>query len=390
MRKIEIFDTTCRDGEQATRFKDGMKSKIIIARELRDLGVSTIEAGFPKSSDEDFRAVQQIAREIHGPYICALARCVKEDIDSAWEAIKENEKPTLHVFTFMVDPKSMAAYGLDEFDKIVEQSARFVKYAKTIMGGKGRVEFSAQNATLGEPESIYKIYSAAIKAGADVVNIPDTAGYSLPNEVFDFVSKFIENVEGAKNVIVSTHCHNDLGNATANSIAAVQAGATQVECTINGLGERAGNAALEEVVMNLITRREKLDVEISINTALFGKISRLVSEHANTLVQPNKAVVGSNAFNHSSGIHQDGVKKGAMYEIMDPASVGWEGESFEITARSGKAGYQHRLERLGYTPEEITHKITEIVAKGKQLSDKKGILDDGDLRLLADEFITKL
>lgn len=391
MRKIEIFDTTCRDGEQATKgFKDGLKSKLLIAHSLKELGVSTIEAGYPKSSEEDFKAVKQIAKEIHGPYICALARCVKEDIDSAWEAIKENEKPTIHIYTFMIDPKSLKAYGIEEFDKIVSKSAGFVRYAKDLMKGKGRVEFSAQNATLGNPDEVYKIYSEVIKAGADVVNIPDTAGYSWPDEIFDFVSKFIKNVRGADKVIVSTHCHNDLGNATANSIAAVRAGTTQVECTINGIGERAGNAAVEEVVMNLVTRKEKLNIELSINTSLFGRISGLVSEHSNMPVQANKAIVGSNAFRHSSGVHQDGVKKGASYEIMNPEKVGWSGESFEITSRSGKAGYQHRLERLGYNLEKIMPKITEIVVKGKQLSDKKGMLDDSDLKLLVNEIIPNI
>jgi 2-isopropylmalate synthase len=336
MRKIEIFDTTCRDGEQATEggFKDGVQSKILIAKRLVELGVSTIEAGFPGSSQGDFEAAQMIAREIHGPYVAALAHCERAAIDAAWAAIKDNESPTIHVFTYMIDSKSLDAYGKDVFERdIVRPSFDSVRYAKRLMGGRGRVEFSAQNATLGIPGQVFQVYSAAIEAGADVVNLPDTAGYSYPNEVYAFFSNFLANVPSARNIIISTHCHNDLGNATANTVAAIMAGATQAECTINGIGERAGNASLEEVVMNFRTRKGS-DFHVTINTELFGEISRLVSDHSQIGVQQNKAVVGAGAFRHSSGIHQDGVLKGAAYEIMSPGEVGWDGESIEITARS--------------------------------------------------------
>jgi len=386
--EVEIFDTTCRDGEQATDgFKDVIESKLLISQRLAKLGVSTIEAGFPISSPADFEAVQRVAREVHGPYICALARCKKEDIDRAWEAIKDNEKPTLHVFTFMVDPKSLEAYGLTEFKEVIRQSVWAVEYSRELMQGKGRVEFSAQNAIVGKVEQVHQLYSEVIKARADVVNLPDTAGYSFPFEVFNFVSNFRENVEGADKVIVSTHCHNDLGNATGNSVAAVRAGARQVECTINGIGERAGNASLEEVVMNLRTRRRDLGVDTKVKTEMLGEISWLVSDHSGYIVQPNKAIVGANAFRHSSGIHQDGVIKGAGYEIMDPESVGWTGESFEITSKSGKAGYMRRLKRLGYDKEELGKYIEEISRVGDDVTDEKGKLNDVDLRFLADEIM---
>jgi len=389
--KVEIFDTTCRDGEQATDgFKEGIESKLFITKKLAELGVSTIEAGFPKSSEGDFKAVQRIAREIQGPYICALARCKKEDIVPAWEAIKDNEKPTLHVFTFMVDPESLSAYGKDDFKEIIKQSVESIKYSKELMQGKGRIEFSAQNATIGNREQIFELYSKAIKAGADVVNHPDTSGYSFPFEIFDFVTAFKANVKGADKVIISTHCHNDLNNATSNSIAAIRAGAKQIECTINGIGERAGNAALEEVVMNIRTRRKTLEVDTKIKTKMLGAISWIVSDHSGYIVQPNKAIVGANALRHSSGIHQDGVRKGAKYEIMSPESVGWIGESFEITARSGKAGYMLRLERLGYKKETIGTKIEDIVAKGNILSDEKGKLNDIDLRWVTEECINPI
>lgn len=388
MQKIEIFDTTLRDGEQSTGgFKNGIESKLLIARKLNELGVSTIEAGFPISSQADFEAVQKIAREIHGPYICALARCKKEDIESAWEAIKDSEKPTLHVFTFMVDPKSLEAYGKSDFSHIIIDSIFAVKYAKELMKNKGRVEFSAQNATIGNKKQIHELYSWVIKTGADVVNLPDTAGYSFPDEIFDFVKDFRKNVEGADKIIISTHCHNDLGNATANSIAAVRAGTIQVECTMNGIGERAGNASLEEVVMNIKTRRERLGLYLDVDTKILGEISKIVSDHSGYIVQPNKAIVGSNAFRHSSGVHQDGVRKGAGYEIIDPKDVGWDGESFEITSRSGKSGYLHRLERLGYDKGQLEKFIEKIVEVGKILTDEVGKLDDADLRYVTDELI---
>jgi 2-isopropylmalate synthase len=387
--EVEIFDTTCRDGEQATDgFREGIESKLLIAKKLSGLGVSTIEAGFPRSSEGDFEAVQRIAREIQGPYICALARCVKDDIDKAWKAIKDNEKPTLHIFTFMVDSESLSAYGKEDFEDIIKQSTEAAGYAKELMKGKGRVEFSAQNATIGDRNQIFELYSKTIKAGADVVNLPDTSGYSFPFEIFGFVSAFRKNVEGSDKVIVSTHCHNDLGNATANSIAAIQGGVRQVECTINGIGERAGNAALEEVVMNMRTRRKTLGADTKIKTEMLGEISWMIRDHSEFTVQPNKAIVGSNAFRHSSGIHQDGVRKGAKYEIMDPESVGWIGESFEITARSGKGGYIPRLERLGYQREIIEPVIADIVKSGKKLCDEKRKLDDIDLRWITDEKIS--
>lgn len=389
MRHIEIFDTTCRDGEQATKgFKEGIESKIIIAKKLQDLGVDTIEAGFPKSSDNNFQAVQMIARQVHGPYICALARCLESDIDPAWEAVKDNEKPTIHVFTFMVDPKSLQAYGINEFNEIIKQSVHGVAYAKELMKGKGRVEFSAQNAVLGDKDRMYQLYSEVIAAGADVVNLPDTAGYSLPDEIFYFVTNFKKNAIGASNVIISTHCHNDLGNAVANSIAAVMAGARQVECTINGIGERAGNAALEEVVMNIRTRKDKLKAHTNIQTKSLGELSKIVSEHSGLVVQPNKSIVGSNAFKHDSGIHQDGVLKGAGYEIIKPEEVGWDGESIEITSGSGKKGYMHRLETLGYNPKTLAYYIDQIVANGKRLTDElKHELNDLDLRVIADSIL---
>lgn len=387
---VEIFDTTLRDGEQSLldgKFINGIDSKLLIAKKLVELGVQTIEAGYPYSSQGDFEAVEKVAREISGPYICALAMCKEKQINVAWNAIKDNKKPTIHVYTFMVDKKSLAAYGIKEFGRVISDSVKSVEYAKKLMNGKGRVEFSAQNATIGNPKQIYELYSKVISAGADVINLPDTAGYSLPHKIHEFVEQFIANVKNSNNAVISIHCHDDLRNATSNSIAAVRAGARQIECTINGIGERAGNTATEEVVMNIKTHKADLKIDTDINTRLFGDISRIVSDHSGFIVAPNKAIVGSNAFKHISGVHQDGIKKGVNYEIMNPKEVGWDNESFTITSKSGKSGYLHRLERLGYNLNELKGSIQQIVDFGKQLSDSVGKLHDLDLRVITDNIL---
>ena len=381
MREVEIFDTTLRDGEQSVKggFKHGIESKLEIARMLRDLNVATIEAGYPSSSDGDFEAVSAIAHEIEGPYIAALAHMDKDAIARAWQAVRHSAKPTVHIFTYMVDPDSLQAYGKD-FGKIIGQAVDIARFTRDLV--KGRVEFSAQNATLAPREQVFELYEKIIAEGIDIVNLPDTSGYSQPDEIFDFFADFRKNVKGAGGVIISSHAHNDLGNATANSNAAVRAGAGQVECTINGLGERAGNAALEEVVMNIWKRGKAIgNTRTSIRTPLLMQASRIVSSHSGYLVQPNKPIVGENAFRHSSGIHQDGVAKGAIYEIMPPEIVGWDGESFELTARSGKKGVWYRLNRMGYC-QPVEWVQANIMPIYKPLADEKGRIDDIDLRCL--------
>ena len=407
LNKIDILDTTLRDGEQATQgFKDGKDSKLEIAHKLTELGVDTIEAGFPHSSPKDFEAVSAIAKEVKGPYIAALARTIKEDIDKAWEAIKSNEKPTLHVFTYMVNKDAIDSYKITP-KEIMDESVKGVSLARSLIGDKGRVEFSAQNLIFAVLEALKNkdndslnfladLYGKTIEAGADIINLPDTEGRVLPTQMKDAVEYLLGSVGekySLKNKIVSVHCHNDLGNAVANSIAAISAGATQIECTINGIGERAGNAALEEVVMNIWTHKEYLKAYTNIKTEKLNEISRIVSDHTGWDISPNKPIVGQNVFRHSSGIHWDGKEKGEnagkkIYEIFNKEIVGWTGESNQLTARSGKRGVHARLLRLGYkiSINEVESKVMPIYTG---IADEKKLLDDIDLRAIMDEVYPK-
>ncbi len=400
-RKIEVFDTTLRDGEQACQEFRTKKSKYIIAEALRELGVDTIEAGFPASSQKDFNDVREIAEKINGPYICGLATTDNKIISRTWDAIKASPKPTVHVFTIMTSEGGLISYGKDPSD-IVRASASAVKHARDIMDGRGRIEFSAQNAIRALVESrqdgkaflaefIGNLYQAVSEAGADVLNIPDTEGYAHPDHITYAIDLFRQIVPAASDRMLSIHNHNDLGLATATTLKAIDSGVHQVEVTMNGLGERAGNCSLEEVIQNIAIHSDRYDISSNVDRKLLNYVSRIVAEHSGIDVHYNKAVVGENAFRHSSGIHQDGVVKAMnkgknLYQLCAPEDVGWTGEPHQITARSGKMGVKLRLARLGYDFPDRTI-ISEIVPIVKSLADEKGVLDNLDLRVIADSLI---
>ncbi|MEM6699506.1 MAG: 2-isopropylmalate synthase [Bacteroidota bacterium] len=342
--KVYIFDTTLRDGEQVPGCKLNTSQKLEIALQLEQLGVDVIEAGFPISSPGDFRSVEVISENLKDPIICGLSRAVKKDIKTAAEALIKARRPRIH--TGIGTSPSHVQYKLRTTrEDVIERSVAAVKYAKSFVED---VEFYAEDAGRTDNEYLARVIEAVIKAGATVLNIPDTTGYCLPEEYGSKISYLLENVKGIHNCIVSTHCHNDLGLATANSVAGAQHGARQVECTINGIGERAGNTSLEEVVM-VLKQHPHLNLETGINTRLLNSISRLVSDKMGMPVQPNKAIVGDNAFAHSSGIHQDGViKRRDTYEIIDPLEVGVDQSKIVLTARSGRAALAYRAKNIGY------------------------------------------
>jgi len=342
--QVQIFDTTLRDGEQVPGCKLNTPEKLIIAERLDELGVDIIEAGFPISSPGDFNSVVEISKLVKNATVCGLTRANMKDIDAAGEALKHAIKPRIH--TGIGTSESHIKYKFNSTpEKIIERAKDAIKYAKTYVED---VEFYAEDAGRTDNVFLARICEEAIKAGATVLNIPDTTGYCLPEEYGAKMKYLMENVKGIENVVLSCHCHNDLGLATANSIAGVQNGARQIECTINGLGERAGNTALEEVVM-ILKQHPYLNLDTNINTQLLYSTSQMVQHHMGILVQPNKAVVGENAFAHSSGIHQDGViKNRATYEIMDPIEVGVTESSIVLTARSGRAALAYRAKKIGF------------------------------------------
>ncbi|TPE46100.1 2-isopropylmalate synthase [Pontibacter mangrovi] len=378
-QKIQIFDTTLRDGEQVPGCKLNKEEKLVIARQLEELGVDVIEAGFPVSSPGDFDAVRAIARQTKQATVCGLSRAVEEDIRVAAEALKEARYPRLH--TGIGTSESHVKYKLRlTQEQVLERAVQAVKLAKSFVED---VEFYAEDAGRTDNEFLARICSAAVKAGATVLNIPDTTGYCLPQEYGAKIKYLYEHVEGIENVCLSTHCHNDLGLATANSIAGAINGARQIECTINGVGERAGNTALEEVVM-IMRQHPYLDLYTSVNSRLLTETSTLVSHMMRMPVQPNKAIVGANAFSHSSGIHQDGViKNRSTYEIIDPKEVGVDSSSIVLTARSGRAALAYRLQKLGYTLEKEMLDIayTSFLA----VADVKKEVLDHDLHQLVEE-----
>ncbi len=381
MDRVIIFDTTLRDGEQAAGASLTSAEKLEIAKQLEKLGVDVIEAGFPISSPGDFEAVQLIAREVKNCTICALSHATSEAVDRAWEAIKEAKRPRIHVFLSASDIHLM--YQLRKTrDEILELACDMVARAKRYTED---VEFSPMDATRTEPAFLYRILEAVIDAGATTVNIPDTVGYAIPAEFGDLIASIIEKVPNIHKAVLSVHCHDDLGLAVANSIEAVRRGARQVECTINGIGERAGNASLEEFVMALKTRSDFLKLTTNINTTQIYRTSRLVSEITGFVVQPNKAIVGANAFRHQSGIHQDGViKKSITYEIIDPKSVGVTASSLVLGKVSGRHAFKERLAELGYT---LEGEAFERAFKAfKELADKKKEVTDKDIEsLIAEE-----
>jgi 2-isopropylmalate synthase len=318
-KRIYVFDTTLRDGEQSPGVSLNVQDKLEIARELVKLRVDVIEAGFPIASIGDFEAVKAVAQHVKGATIAGLARASKLDIDRAWEAIQPAEAPRIHTFIATSDIHLQYKLKLTR-DEVLERAITAVKYAKKYTSD---VEFSAEDASRSDPEFLYKIFTAVITAGATTINIPDTVGYTTPHEFGKLIRGIKENVPNIDKAIISVHCHNDLGMAVANSLAALENGAQQLECTINGLGERAGNAALEELVMALHTRKDYYNVDLNINTREIYRASRLVSTLTGVNVQPNKAIVGANAFAHESGIHQHGVlNNSSTYEIMKPETIG--------------------------------------------------------------------
>ncbi|MBL6990869.1 MAG: 2-isopropylmalate synthase [Bacteriovoracaceae bacterium] len=383
MKNVLIFDTTLRDGEQALQRALSRREKIVIAKQLAKLNVDVIEAGFPISSPEDFKSVETIAKEIQGPIICGLSRAVEKDIDACASALKHAKRPRIHTFLATSDIHMEKKFRKTQ-EQVVEMAVQAVTYARRFCDD---VEFSCEDAGRTSLELLYHIVESVIKAGATTVNIPDTVGYTVPSEFGTIIKNVFNNVPNIDKTVVSVHCHNDLGLAVSNSLAAVQAGARQVECTMNGLGERAGNAALEEIVMILGTRQKLLNLSTNIKTQELYPSSKLVSRICNVSVQQNKAVIGKNAFSHSSGIHQDGVlKEKSTYEIMSPQTIGREDKTFNLTGRSGRHVIKHRLEKLGYAPGY--YDLDKIYDSFLALADKKGQVFDDDLELLmeADAF----
>jgi len=382
--RVIIFDTTLRDGEQAAGGTLNVQEKLDIARQLERLGADVIEAGFPVTSPGDFDAVSLIAKEIRTPVICALARAHPKDIDGAWEAVKQAKHPRIHVFLSASDIHMLHQLKKSR-EEVLEMSRSMVARAKQYTDD---IEFSPMDASRAEPGYIYQVLQAVIDAGATTVNIPDTVGYAIPTEFGDLIEGIFQNVPNIDRAVVSIHCHDDLGLAVANSLEAVKRGARQVECTINGIGERAGNASLEEIVMAIKTRGDLFDLTTNIRTAQIYKTSRLVSELTGFPVQPNKAIVGANAFSHESGIHQDGViKMPITYEIMDPRTVGIPASSLVLGKTSGRHAFRERLAELGYSLSEQDFNRAFIAFK--ELADKKKKVTDKDIEsLIAEELRT--
>ena len=380
-RKIHIFDTTLRDGEQSPGASMNTEEKLIVAQQLIRMGVDVIEAGFPISSPGDFRSVQEIGRLAGDSCtVCGLTRAVDKDIDRAAEALKTAKRPRIHT-GLGVSPSHLRDKLHITEEECIERARHCVSYAKRYVED---VEFYAEDAGRSDQDFLIRVIQAAVDAGATVVNIPDTTGYSLPEAFGARIKSLSDNVIGIENVIISVHTHNDLGMATALALEGVKNGARQIECTINGLGERAGNTALEEVVMAIRMHGDELDAHTDINTREFIKASRLVSSITGINVQVNKAIVGANAFAHSSGIHQDGVlKKRDTYEIIDPEEVGAGKSQIVLTARSGHAALKHRLEELGYELDK--EKLDKMYDAFLDLADKKKEIYDEDLESLMNE-----
>jgi 2-isopropylmalate synthase len=373
MDYVEIFDTTLRDGEQVPGCKLDSKTKLIIAEQLDFLGVDVLEAGFPISSPGDFKSVQEISKLIKNARVCGLTRAVKKDIDVAADAIKSAKKSRIH--TGIGTSESHMRYKFNATaDEVLERAVAAVKHAKSYVED---VEFYAEDAGRTNNEFLARVCEAVIKAGATVLNIPDTTGYCLPEEYGAKMKYLMENVKGIHKARLSCHCHNDLGLATANSIAGVQNGARQIECTINGIGERAGNTSLEEVVM-ILRQHPGLNLDTRIQSQMLNGISKLVSESMAMPVQPNKAIVGANAFAHSSGIHQDGViKKRQTYEIIDPKDVGVTESSIVLTARSGRAALAYRAKNIGYELDKL--QLDKVYQQFLVVADQQKEINDEDL-----------
>ncbi len=380
---IKIFDTTLRDGEQSPGASMNIEEKLRVAKQLQRLNVDVIEAGFPVASEGDFEAVRSIAESIKGVEIAALARANLKDIDRAWEALKDAKMPRIHTFIATSDIHLKFKLRLSR-DEALKKAVESVRHAKS---HTDNVEFSAEDAVRSDKVFLSEVVEAAIEAGATTVNIPDTVGYSIPAEFGDLIRYLKENVRNIDNATISVHCHNDLGLAVANSLAAIQAGARQVECTINGIGERAGNASLEEIVMILRTRKDLFNYDTRVRSKYLYPSSRLITHITGMVVQPNKAIVGANAFAHEAGIHQDGVlKEKATYEIMTPESVGISKSLLVLGKHSGRHAFRDKLKELGYDLSE--DQLNKAFERFKQLADKKKEVFDEDIdAVVADEIL---
>lgn len=383
--RVRIFDTTLRDGEQSPGASLTSAEKIDIARQLARLGVDIIEAGFPAASPDDLEGVRRIAREVgtpDGPVICGLARATQSDIDKAWEAIQDAAKPRIHTFLATSDIHMEHKLRMTR-EQVVARTREMVAYARSLCAD---IEFSPEDACRSDPDFLVEVLSVAVEAGATTLNIPDTVGYITPAEYGALMRKLIAETTGGDRVIWSVHCHDDLGMATANTLAGLQAGARQAEVTVNGIGERAGNTSLEEVVMALRTRPQVFGLETGIDAAQITRTSRMVSNFTGLLVQPNKAIVGANAFSHEAGIHQDGMlKHQATYEIMTPETVGLSQSSLVLGKHSGRHAFRVRLSELGYELSEA--ELNQAFERFKALADKKKTVTDADIEaLISDEF----
>ncbi|MFT4033673.1 MAG: 2-isopropylmalate synthase [Siphonobacter sp.] len=375
-QRIQIFDTTLRDGEQVPGCQLTTEEKVVIAKELEILGVDVIEAGFPISSPGDFRSVQEICKAVTEPTVCGLTRAVEKDIETAAEALKFAKRPRIHTGIGSSDVHIQYKFNSTR-DQILERGVAAVKYAKKFVED---VEFFAEDAGRADLEFLARLTEAVIKAGATVVNLPDTTGYLLPDQMYNRINYLFENVPNIHLATISMHCHNDLGLATANTLAGIRAGARQAEVTINGIGERAGNTSLEEIAMALKVHKD-LGFDTGIDSSHLFPLSQMVSKMMNMPVQANKAIVGRNAFAHSSGIHQDGhLKNAANYEIINPEDVGVPSSEIILTARSGRAALRHRLQLLGYRFEKLD--LDRLYERFLLMADERKMIHDQDLREL--------
>jgi 2-isopropylmalate synthase len=385
MRIIKIFDTTLRDGEQSPGASMNVSEKLTLARQLAKLGVDIIEAGFAFSSPGDFEAIKTIGGEVEGPIICSLARAREEDIKKAWEALKDAHRRRIHTFHSTSDIHLTYQFRVSR-EEALKRSVEMVKLARSFVED---VEFSPMDATRTDIHYLCEVVEAVIDAGASTVNIPDTVGYSIPLEFGAMIKTIHDKVKNSDKAVISVHCHNDLGLATANSLSAVLNGAGQIECTVNGIGERAGNCSMEEVVMALRTRRDIFHADTEINTEEIMRTSKLVTKITGISVQPNKAIVGANAFAHESGIHQDGLlKEKSTYEIIKPESIGLYSAKLVLGKHSGRHAFKTRLKDLGYvlTDEELN----EAFERFKRLADQKKDIFDEDIEALVSEGVTKV
>lgn len=383
--RVFIFDTTLRDGEQSPGFSMTVDEKVRLAIQLEKLGVDVIEAGFPIASEGDFEAVREVGKIIKNCEVAGLARTNDEDIDRAWEALKDAKNPRIHLFIATSPIHMKYKLNMSE-EEVLERAVKSVERAKKYTDN---IEFSAEDATRSDPDFLCRIFERVIQAGARVINIPDTVGYTVPEEFYRLITKVKSEVKGIEKAIISVHCHNDLGLATANSITAVKAGARQVECTINGIGERAGNASLEEIVMILKTRQDVFGLTTKIETRHLYPTSRLLTHITGIGVQPNKAIVGANAFAHEAGIHQDGIlKEKSTYEIMRPEDVGIPSSALVLGKHSGRHAFRERIKEMGF---ELTDDEIELAFKKfKSLADKKKEVYDEDIESIITEDILKL